>query len=283
MTIKEFIQYGIVAVFFSTMAAHAETQLSAAKTTQNPLGINPETRHIVVPFENYTNFGYAKNTTQNILDIKPIIPFAFTPRLDLVFKGVLPITHQASGNGYANGIGDFNPTLFVTPSRNQPLLWGIGPTVIMPTATNKALGEGKWSVGPELVLITMPKQWTFAILAYNVWSIAGESSRSSVNQFSLQYFITYNFPHGWYVTSQPILTADWFATPAQRWVVPFGAGVGRTMQLGTQTINCSVEGYYNAIKPGVNAPWTLQMNIALIFPDSATDSHFMKDKVNVDS
>jgi hypothetical protein len=274
MTVKGFIQCWMVAAFLVSLTARAESELSFAKSTQNPLGVNPEARHIVVPFENYTNFGYANNTTQNILDIKPVVPFAFTSTLDLFLKTVIPLTHQPEGDNYVNGLGDINPTLFVAPAANQTVLWGIGPTVVIPTATNKLLGQGKWSIGPELVLIAMPSQWTFAMLTNNVWSIAGASGRSSVNQLTLQYFITYNFKHGWYVTTDPELTANWFAVPSQRWVVPFGLGVGRLINLGNQTINIALEGYYNAIKPKPNAHWTMQFNFEFLFPDSRTSKLF---------
>jgi hypothetical protein len=274
MTIKGFIACCLVGCLLVSMVARAETELSYAKSTQNPLGVNPEARHIVVPFENYTNFGYANNTTQNILDIKPVVPFAFTSTYDLFLKTVIPLTHQPDGNNYVNGLGDINPTLFVAPAANQTVLWGIGPTVIMPTATNKLLGQGKWSIGPELVLIAMPGQWTYAILTNNVWSVAGASGRSSVNQMTLQYFITYNFKHGWYVTTDPVLTANWFAAPSQRWVVPFGLGVGRLINLGSQTVNIALEGYYNAVKPKQNARWTMQFNFEFLFPDSRTSKLF---------
>ena len=49
-----------------------------------------------------------------------------------------------------------------------------------------------------------------APLASNVWSFAGESDRADINHFLLQYFINYNFGQtGWYLVSEPIMTADW--------------------------------------------------------------------------
>ena len=32
---------------------------------------------------------------------------------------------------------------------------------------------------------------------------------------------------GWYLTSQPIITANWEVSNSGRWVAPFGGGVGR--------------------------------------------------------
>jgi hypothetical protein len=42
----------------------------------------------------------------------------------------------------------------------------------------------------------------------------------SVNTFLAQPFINYNMAHGWYLTSSPLITANWLAAPGQQWVVP---------------------------------------------------------------
>ena len=47
----------------------------------------------------------------------------------------------------------------------------------------------------------------------------------------LQYFINYNLKKGYYITIQPILTADWRAASGNMWTVPFGGCVGRIMKL----------------------------------------------------
>ena len=75
-----------------------------------------------------------------------------------------------------------------------------------------------------------------------VWSVAGSGSRPSINQMLLQYFINYNMKKGWYLTSQPILTANWNTTAASGsvWTIPFGGGFGRIMKLGMQPVNINV-------------------------------------------
>jgi hypothetical protein len=265
---KRIVKYLLIASCWLCGVAQAETEMDLAKTTQNPLSVNAEARHISLPFVNYSNFGGAP--TQNILDIKPVIPFAFTSTYDLVLRTIIPLTHQPVTNGYINGLGDINPTLFITPATNNWLLWGVGPTVVMPTATNKVLGAGKWSVGPEFVLIAFPSQWTFALLTNIVWSVAGEWNRARVNQFTFDYYITYNFSHGWFITSQPTVTADWVAKPSQRWVIPFGIGAGRTFLAGKQAISVSLQGYYNAVRPRASTKWSAQASIDFLFPDGRT-------------
>ena len=54
----------------------------------------------------------------------------------------------------AFGLGDINPSLFLSPANSGKLTWGVGPTLTFPTATGSALGNGKWEAGPALVLLT---------------------------------------------------------------------------------------------------------------------------------
>ena len=66
-------------------------------------------------------------------------------------------------------------------------------------------------MGPSAVVLVQPGKWTIVNLVNNVWSVAGSGSRPSVNQMLDQYFITRNLKKGWYVTSAPIITANWNA------------------------------------------------------------------------
>jgi hypothetical protein len=62
--------------------------------------------------------------------------------------------------------------------------------------------------------------WVVGILANNLWSYAGNSDRKEVSQFLAQYFVNYNLPDGWYLTSSPIITANWEAeSKGNKWTV----------------------------------------------------------------
>jgi hypothetical protein len=120
-------------------------------------------------------------------------------------------------------------------------------------------------MGPSVVALTQPGHWTVGALVNNVWSVAGSGSRPAVNQMLLQYFINYNLKKGWYITSSPILTANWEVNNG-RWVVPFGGGVGRIMKLGFQPVNLSASFYGNAVYPAGTSPWGMRLQIAFLFP-----------------
>ncbi len=112
----------------------------------------------------------------------------------------------------------------------------------------------------------MPGRWVFGALISNQWSVAGDHDTPNVNSFLLQYFINYNLEGGWYLSSNPTITANWKADSGDKWVVPIGGGVGRVFRVGAQPMNVGVRGFWNAAKPTGGADGTLQVQIQLMFP-----------------
>ena len=164
------------------------------------------------------------------------------------------------------GFGDMQPTFFLSPAKPGKLIWGVGPYFILPTATSDVLGQGKLSIGPSIVALAQPGHWTIGGLINNVWSVAGSGGRADVNQMLFQYFINYNLKKGWYLSSSPVLTANWKASSGNQWVVPLGGGAGRIMKLGLQPVNITAQFYGNAVHPSGASPWGMRLQIAFLFP-----------------
>jgi hypothetical protein len=247
------------------------------KATQNPVA-----SLISVPIQNNSNFGVNPGyRTQDVLNIQPVVPLSLSKDWNLVIRWIAPIVWQPLPNPPSTpetgqyGLGDMQPTFFLVPKKTGKLIWGGGPIVQIPTATNTFLGQGKLGIGPSIVLLTQPGHWTIGTLANNVWSVAGSGSRPVVNQFLVQYFVNYNLKKGWYLTSAPILTANWRATSGNTWTVPFGGGVGRIMKLGFQPVNLSATFYGNAVYPTGTSSWNMRLSIALLFPKLTKEQEMM--------
>jgi hypothetical protein len=282
-------------------ASEEEQAKTLAKAVQNPVA-----SLISVPLQNNTNFDIGPNNrTQNILNIQPVIPVRVSENWNLIMRVITPIIYQPSiaslvvpSNTPLNhlgtlGLGDMNPTFFLSPAKPKKLIWGVGPTFLLPTATDDVLGQKKWSIGPSVVLLTQPGHWTLGALINNVWSFAGSgnslsfpsqllpcaectqpigiSGNKNVNQMLLQYFINYNLKKGWYLAWQPIITANWEATSGDVWTVPFGGGIGRIMKFGNQPVNLQAQFYGNAKYPRFGSPWSMRLQVAFLFPKLTKD------------
>jgi hypothetical protein len=85
-----------------------------AKETQNPVA-----NLISVPFQNNFNFGIGPNdATQWVLNVQPVIPISLNKDWNLITRTIMPIINQpspASGIPSAFGLGDINPTVFLSP------------------------------------------------------------------------------------------------------------------------------------------------------------------------
>jgi hypothetical protein len=173
------------------------------------------------------------------------------------------------------GLGDMQPSFFISPKNPGKLIWGVGPLLQLPTATSSYLGQGKLGLRPTAVALTQPGHWTLGVLVNNVWSVAGSGSRPDVNQFLLQYFINYSLKNGWYLNWQPTLTANWEAPDGSRWVVPYGGGVGRIMKIGFQPDSITAQSFGNAVRPERTPSWTMRLQMAFLFPKMTKEMQAM--------
>jgi hypothetical protein len=78
--------------------------------------------------------------------------------------------------------------------------------------------------------------------------------------------VNYNLPGGWYLTSAPIITADWEAGDGDRWTVPVGGGFGRVFKIDRQAVNMQLAAYYNVARPTGGADWQVRAQVQLLFP-----------------
>jgi len=264
-----------VALVSLVHAANADDTADLAAAAQNPVA-----NMISLPLQNNTYFDVGPgDDTVNVLNIQPVIPI-HAGDWNLITRTIAPLiyvpdsiggiaeipTGSPNYNDTTFGLGDINETVFLSPAAPGKVIWGIGPTLTLPTATDDALGSGKWSAGPSVVVLTMPEPWVLGVLARNIWSFAGDDNRADVNQLLVQPFVNYNMADGWYLTSSPIVTANWEASNDERWTVPIGGGVGKIFKIGSQPVNASVQSYYNIETPTFGPDWSLRLQLQFMFP-----------------
>jgi hypothetical protein len=245
--------------------ASAQDEGGLARQVQNPVA-----SLISVPFQNNFNFGVGPdNDLQYILNVQPVLPVKLNDDWSLISRTILPLVYQpilAPGVGDVFGLGDIQEQLYLSPAKVSSFIWGAGPVLQFPSATDMSLGAGKWAAGPGGVALFMTGPWVFGALANNIWSYGGDNGRADVDLMTVQPFVNYNFSEGWYVTSSPIITANWEADGDNRWTVPIGGGVGKIFRIGTQPINAQLASYYNVERPDGAAEWQIRFQIQLLFP-----------------
>jgi opacity protein-like surface antigen len=245
-----------------------------AKDAQNPIA-----DLISVPFQNNANFNIGPfNRVQNVLNIQPVVPLHLSNDWLVISRTIVPLTSQPDPvfDNNTFGIGDTSQSLLLSPKDSgiKDFSWGLGPITTVPTASDLILGTGKVLLGPEAVVIYTPGHWVMGAVISNSWSVGGDPLRNSVNLFNTQPFINYNIPkgQGWYLTSSPIITADWNAPPGQKWTVPVGGGIGRVFKAAGQAFNAQAQAFYNVVRAGPNSistpgDWQFRFEVQLLFPE----------------
>ena len=244
-----------------------ESAGALAKQTQNPIA-----DLISLPIETAWNFDVGDlNRTQTVVTVKPVYPQHINADWNWIHRLLVPTIDQpklVSGSSSEFGLGDTTYQGFLSPAKSEGITWGVGPALTFPTATDDVLGTDKWTAGPAVVLLNSSGPWVYGSLLSNQWQIgSSDSSRRRVGNATFQPFVNYNLSDGWYLSSAPVITANWKADHAgDAWTVPLGVGVGKVMKFGDQPVNISVRPYYNVHRPDGAARWSLLFQIQFLFP-----------------
>ncbi len=232
---------------------------------------NPVSTLINLPVQDNISFGIGSyKRTAHVIKIQPIRYQLRAGRLYKVrSRSVIPLIYQPDitrPDGGTFGLGDIAVMGFFSPRKLGKYIWGLGPIFSFPTATDKVLGSGKWSAGPALVLAAQRKRWLAGFLAFNIWSFAGDSDRESVNRFQLEYFVRFHLGNRWIFVSSPVIAANWKAPRGDRWLVPFGGGIGKIFLLEKNALSVEVQTFYNAIHPETLPfpDWTLRFQVQYV-------------------
>jgi len=219
-------------------SARIDTQLDAAKYAKELA--NPVAALISVPLQlNFDdNIGPLDKGSRVALNVQPVIPFSLNAEWNLISRTILPLVSQDDifpGSGSQSGLGDTIQSLFFSPvdPTDSGWIWGAGPALLLPTASDELLGTEKWGAGPTAVALKQTGPWTYGFLVNHIWSFAGDSNRNDVNSTFLQPFAGYTTATGWSFDLQTETTRDW---ENHQWNVPLVFLVSKVTSVGSQLI-----------------------------------------------
>jgi len=171
------------------------------------------------------------------------------------------------------GLGDLWYLGLVAPrapikAGSGTLLVAAGPTLMMPTASEGVLGQGKWSGGAGGLFGWTSPKGMFAVLGMQFWSFAGDENRADVSLMSLQAFYYYNFNAKWSVGASPLAQFNWESSSGNKTTIPIGLGVTNTSFWGKLPVRTGLEVQYAVIHPDdlPGSRWVLRLSLIPVIP-----------------
>jgi hypothetical protein len=247
--------------------AQADPNLEGlAKVAQNPVA-----NLISVPFQENANLNAGPFDRElNVLNIQPVIPFDVNDDWNIITRTILPIISQPGfvpNQGRANGLGDTQISALLSPAKPGAFIWAVGAITQLPTHTDPVLGNDHVGFGPTFAMLHLEKgdPWVYGMLLNNVWS-TGTSRSPAYSNGVMQIFCNFNLKGGTYITSSPLITANWKARGSQQFTVPMGGGIGKIFKVGKLPVNTQVGAYYNIVNPDFSPNWQIRLQAQLMFP-----------------
>jgi hypothetical protein len=244
---------------FRTLAQEVD---ELARQTQNPIA-----NLISVPLQGNWDMGIGdRDATGTLLNFQPVLPFEATPGMNIILRVIMPLTSQPTPTGQRiNGFSDIVTTAFFSPSKVGRFMWGAGPVVQLPSATNAEVGSEKFALGPSIVLLKQPGEWTIGFLGNQVWSVDGAKDREAVNQAFLQPFAFYNMGNGMSAGLNMEATVKWEADNGKV-TAPLLLSISKVALLGKRPVNFQVAAGPMIASPDGGAKWRFRLGATFLFP-----------------
>jgi hypothetical protein len=259
----------IFLVSLSPVGASAQDSQSAADVARelsNPVGSLAS----LVFQGNYAGYGGAlegasdQNTSS--LVFLPTLPFKLGSGNFIVRPSfpvaAAPVVNTEGAWETERGFGDIVVLTNWGRAEKSGLLWGLGVTSVLPTASNDFVGQGQWQVGPS-GLVGLLKPWgVVGALWQHWWGLNSREGEARINKGTLQLFYWVSLPGAWQIGGSPNATANYVAATDTDFSFPLNLGIARTFMIGKTAIKATVQGIYFVTRPDLLGPsWGLFFQI----------------------
>jgi hypothetical protein len=197
---------------------------------------------------------------------QPSFPFSLENGNMIFFRPGLPILYNqpyldSDSAGFATkaGLGDLVFDLAYGATTKDGILWATGIVSSLPIATSSVLGNGRFTLGPEVLIGKLTNSYVIGAFPNHQWDVGGWGE-ADINITTVQFFGTFLPGGGWNVGTSPIITYDW---NSEQWTVPLNLTFGKTIIRGSTPWKLSMEMNYYIEQPDSFGPkWMIGFNIS---------------------
>jgi hypothetical protein len=214
----------------------------------------------------------------NVTLLQPVLSMALTEKWRMIFRPVIPIV-SFPFSGFNVETGPYEPIakpnfgrqfglsdmVLWTAFSNKftpPFVFGFGPTLMVPTATYRTLGTGKFSMGPMALAFFLSRKWILGVVAQHWWSVAGDDKRADVSLTDIQYMVRYRITPATNIGCGPNIRINWLADAKDRVAFPIGIGGDTLIKLGRLPVRVGAEFHWYPVRPETAGP---KYNLRVLF------------------
>ena len=230
--------------------------------------------------------------------IQPVLSLQLTENWKTIIRPVIPIQSfdtyddaniTLGGAGIPRvdvdferktGLGDIVLWTAFSNQYKPPFVWGFGPTVMLPTASDDRLGSGKWSAGPMALAVNMTDKWIIGGVAQHWWSFAGDDDvdihtnlgkikvdRPDVNLTDFQYIVRYRYSGKTNIGAAPNVQYNW---ETDQLSLPVGIGFDTLIKIGPLPVKIGAEIHKYVVQDDKFGPdWRLRLYFVPVVPSPA--------------
>ena len=181
----------------------------------------------------------------------------FGSRAGIIMRFELPLAHTQAFGSSATGLGDAYGQFFLFPYASRRFVWVAGSGLIVPTASDRLLGGGKWVAGPVTAPVWRLSRGLFFIKVQNFVSFAGDEQRPDVNFLLIAPTLIKAVGRDWWVLVDTETKSNWKADG--RTGVKSGFQVGRRVK-GSLGVWVKPEAWWGDNRDG---DWNLKFGFIL--------------------
>ena len=251
--------------FAQDQQAAADPAQELAKKLSNPIA-----SLVSFPIQFNYDSGYGSTDGSRLqINVQPVIPVPLSEKWNLISRTIMPVISQSGmfpGSGSQFGIGDVTQSVFFSPSAptKSGLIWGAGPVLLLPTATDDLLGGEKWGAGPTFVVLKQTGPKTVGLLMNHVWSFAGDDDRADISATFIQPFYSYTTKTA---TTFGLNTEASYNWKTEDWSVPLNLTVSQLTRFAKQPVSVSAGIRYWLDSPDSGPEgFGLRLSVTYLFP-----------------
>jgi len=256
----------LLGVSVPAFAEEQDTARALSKKTNNPIA---SLISVPIEFNKDSDIGPEKTGEQESIKFSPVIPFEVGDDWNMISRTIFSYVEQdiPEFGLDESGWSDIALTLYFTPKDTGPsgVIWGVGPIILLDTATEDSLGAGKWGLGPAAVALKQEGRWTVGGLTYYLTDVGGDDDRDDIEQVFLQPFVSYQLDNGkTSFTLQSEITRDLEEDETGAFAL---FQVNQLMRFGSQVMQgrIGVRHWYERMGYGPDST-ELNLRLTLLFP-----------------